>query len=175
MNSSRIPRPVAALHGAAHACSWSACTAACSSSRRTSRRSGTDTLGSILRVMQKVGLRRPRAAALQLEETGRPRLRLPGHGPAEGRPLGGRDSTPSRVRTGPALTVLDPMSGEEQATPVSRGAVRRRLERRADLCKRAQRLSDEGQPFGLRWSPARTAAPQAPVPGRRGEPRPCRR
>jgi subfamily B ATP-binding cassette protein HlyB/CyaB len=110
----------------------------------------SDTLGSILRVMQKVGLRGrvlPRCNWKKLAALGYAypvmAQQKAGHWVVVLNAVKGPD--------GPALTVLDPMSGEEQATLVSRAQFVEGWSGALILCKRAQRLSDEGQPFGLRW------------------------
>ena len=110
----------------------------------------SDTLGSVLRVMQKVGLR-----GRVLQGCKWKKLTALGYAyPVMAQQKAGNWVVVlSAVKgpDGPAVTVLDPMSGEEQATLVSRADFVDGWSGALILCKRVQKLSDESQPFGLRW------------------------
>ncbi|HUL04687.1 MAG TPA: peptidase domain-containing ABC transporter [Candidatus Acidoferrum sp.] len=110
----------------------------------------SDTLGSVLRVMQKVGLRGrvlPRCKWKKLIGLG---YAFPMMAQLKGgnwvvllNTVKGEDGT--------AVTVLDPVSADERATVMSRAAFAESWSGALILCKRARQPSDEHQPFGLRW------------------------
>jgi len=110
----------------------------------------SDTLGSVLRVMQKVGLRGrvlPHCKWKKLIGLG---YAFPMMAQLKGgnwvvllNTVKGEDGT--------AVTVLDPVSADERATVMSRAAFAESWSGALILCKRARQPSDEHQPFGLRW------------------------
>ena len=110
----------------------------------------SDTVGSVLRVMQKVGLRGkllPDSSWNTLAGIGYayPLMaqRRSGHWVVVLNTVKGPD--------GPAVTLLDPLRVEERPVVVPRAEFVEDWNGALVMCKRAHRISDEDQPFGLRW------------------------
>jgi ATP-binding cassette, subfamily B, bacterial HlyB/CyaB len=110
----------------------------------------SDTLGSVLRVMQKVGLRGrvlPHCKWKKLTALGYAfpvmAQQKSGNWVVLLNTVKGEDGT--------AVTVLDPVSADERATVMSRAEFVESWSGALILCKRARQPSDENQHFGLRW------------------------
>jgi ATP-binding cassette subfamily B protein len=110
----------------------------------------SDTLGSVLRVMQKVGLR-----GRVLPHCKWKKLTALGYAfPVMAQQKSGNWVVllnTVKAEDGTAVTVLDPVSADERATVMSRAAFVESWSGALILCKRARQPSEENQPFGLRW------------------------
>jgi ATP-binding cassette, subfamily B, bacterial HlyB/CyaB len=110
----------------------------------------SDTLGSVLRVMQKVGLRGRALPGCKWKK-----LTALGYAfPVMAQQKGGNWVVVLNTVKGPdgtAVTVLDPLCADERATVVSRAEFVESWSGALILCKRVRQHGDEHQPFGLRW------------------------
>jgi len=112
--------------------------------------SESDILGSMLRVMHKVGLRGKMIRRQKWKHLAALNYAYPVMAMLKSEHWVVVLNTADGPE-GPAAAVLDPLSEQNGVTMVPMQQFAERWNGTLILCKRVHRLSDEGQPFGIRW------------------------